>query len=128
MTPDDAAATAQLTFVVEAHDTARALGSGSLDVLGTPRLLAWCEAATCAVAASRLGTGETTVGTSVRLEHSAAAGVGAEVRVAAVLARVDGRSWRFDVTATAADGRVLGTADITRVVVDVDRFLARLPG
>ena len=39
---------ASLTFVVTDADTAAAVGSGSLPVLGTPRLLAWCEAATCA--------------------------------------------------------------------------------
>ena len=38
---------ATLTFTVGDDDTAEALGSGSLPVLGTPRLLAWCEAATC---------------------------------------------------------------------------------
>ena len=33
---------ATLTFTVTDEDTAAALGSGSLPVLGTPRLLAWC--------------------------------------------------------------------------------------
>ena len=37
-----------LMFTVTNEDTAIAVGSGSLPVLGTPRLLAWCEAATCA--------------------------------------------------------------------------------
>ena len=36
------------TFTVTEDDTAVAVGSGSLPVLGTPRLLAWCEAVTCA--------------------------------------------------------------------------------
>jgi len=36
-----------LAFTVTDDDTAAALGSGSLPVLGTPRLLAWGEAATC---------------------------------------------------------------------------------
>ncbi len=39
---------ATVTFTVGETDTALAVGSGSLEVLGTPRLLAWCEAATCA--------------------------------------------------------------------------------
>ena len=37
-----------VTRTVTGADTARAVGSGDLDVLGTPVLLAWCEAATCA--------------------------------------------------------------------------------
>ena len=44
---------ASLSFTVTDDDTAAALGSGSLAVLGTPRLLAWCEAATCAALAPR---------------------------------------------------------------------------
>ena len=40
--------------VVSVDDTARALGSGDLEVLGTPRLLAWCEAATLAALAGAL--------------------------------------------------------------------------
>ena len=38
--------TATREFVVSDADTAVAVGSGSLPVLGTPVLLAWCEAAT----------------------------------------------------------------------------------
>ena len=45
--------------VVAENDTAAAVGSGDLPVLGTPRLLAWCEAATCAAVAPRLGEGQT---------------------------------------------------------------------
>jgi fluoroacetyl-CoA thioesterase len=33
---------ASVTHVVAPDDTAAALGSGELPVLGTPRLLAWC--------------------------------------------------------------------------------------
>ena len=43
--------TATLGRTVGQEDTAEAIGSGSLPVLGTPRLLAWCEAATCAASA-----------------------------------------------------------------------------
>src|SRR3954454_7203085 len=65
-----------LTFSVTDADTAEALGSGSLPVLGTPRLLAWCEAATCAAIEPELGEGETSVGTRVELEHTRGSRVG----------------------------------------------------
>jgi predicted thioesterase len=121
---------AALTFRVTDDDTAAALGSGSLPVLGTPRLLAWCEAATCAAIESSLDQGATSVGTRVELEHRAASPVGAEVRVSASASYVDGRLHRFTVLAhQVADqgpGKVVATAEITRVVVDVDAFLGRL--
>ena len=56
------------TFIVTAGDTARHLGSGSLDVLGTPRLLAWCEAVTCTAIADTLTPATTSVGTRVAFE------------------------------------------------------------
>ena len=122
---------ASVTHVVGPDDTAAALGSGDLPVLGTPRLLAWCEEATVAAAAPSLGPGETTVGTRVDLAHERATAVGTEVRVRADLVHRDGRLLRFSVVAEQeADGAavVAGRGEVTRVVVDPARFLARLTG
>lgn len=125
MTPP-ADLTATLTFRVTDDDTAEALGSGSLPVLGTPRLLAWCEAATCAALSGALPEGATSVGTRVSLEHLAASPVGAEVTVSAAAAYVDGRLHRFTVSARHAGGKLVGSGEVTRVVVDAERFLSRL--
>ncbi len=117
---------ATLTFTVTDDDTAAALGSGDLAVLGTPRLLAWCEAATCAALAPELGDGATSVGTRVSLEHLAASAVGQEVEVTASRTHVDGRLHKFTVAARHTDGKVVGSGEVTRVVVDEERFLSRL--
>ena len=116
-----------LRFTVTDDDTAEALGSGSLPVLATPRLLAWCEAATCAELEPSLGEGETSVGTRVQLEHVAASPVGVEVEVTAETAYADGRLRRFTVAARqTSDGRVVAAGEVTRVVVDAARFLSRV--
>ena len=115
--------TATREFVVSEADTAASVGSGSLPVLGTPVLLAWCEAATCA--ALDLPEGSTSVGTRVSLEHLAASPVGATVTVTATVAYVDRRLLRFTVEARMGD-RLVGSGEITRVVVDAERFLSRL--
>lgn len=112
--------------VVTDDDTAVALGSGALPVLGTPRLLAWCEAATCRALERGLSPGSSSVGTSVRLEHLAPSAVGEQVTVVAVVVSVDGRRVGFEVTATDAVGTVVGRGAVERVVVDAERFLARL--
>lgn len=119
---------ARLTFTVTDDDTAAALGSGSLPVLGTPRLLAWCEAATCAALEASLPPGGTSVGTRVALDHLAASSVGQQVEVTASASYVDGRLHRFTVAARhlGGNGKVVGTGEITRVVVDAERFLSRL--
>jgi predicted thioesterase len=120
---------ATLQFEVTEADTAAAVGSGDLAVLGTPRLLAWCEAATCAAIADSLEESQTSVGTRVSLEHLAASPVGERVEVQAGVAYVDGRLVRFSVAAThVSDGKVVGTGEVTRVVVDRERFLARVSG
>ena len=49
-------------------DTAAALGSGDVRVLATPRLITWMEAATVRAAAAILVTGQTTVGTAIRID------------------------------------------------------------
>jgi predicted thioesterase len=117
-----------LTFTVTEADTADALGSGSLPVLGTPRLLAWCEAATCAEIAPLLAIGETSVGTRVEIEHIRASRVGVLLEVTATPVHRDGRLHRFSVLAReTSSGHVVGTGEVTRVVVDTERFLARLP-
>ena len=117
-----------LRFTVGEADTAAAVGSGSLPVLGTPRLLAWCEAATCAVVDAVVAAERTSVGTRVQLEHLAASPVGAVVAVTATVAYVDGRLVRFEVVGLhGSDETLVARGEVTRVVVDRERFLARVP-
>ena len=118
---------ATLGRTVGLEDTAEALGSGSLPVLGTPRLLAWCEAATCAALAPALEDGQTSVGTRIALEHTAPSGLGATVQVTASSVHVDGKLVRFTVAARQ-DGKLVGSGEVTRVVVDAERFIFRVPG
>lgn len=116
---------AALERTVGDDDTAVAVGSGSLPVLGTPVLLAWCEAATVAALAPVLNDGETSVGTRVQLEHQAPSPVGATLEVTASVVHVDGRLVRFSVAARQG-GRLVGSGEVTRVVVGTERFLSRL--
>lgn len=118
---------ALLSFVVNDHDTAIALGSGDVPVLATPRVIAWLEAATVATIPG-LGDDETTVGTRVAIEHLVASPVGSLVEVEASLAHRDGRLLRFSVAAhhDIGEGPVLiARGEITRVVVRRDAFVAR---
>ncbi|MEW2273037.1 thioesterase family protein [Streptomyces griseofuscus] len=105
-------------------DTARALGSGEVPVLGTPRLIAWLEAATVRAAAPFTGPGETTVGTAVRVRHLRATHVGGRVEVTArPPARTGARRLTFAVRAVDAAGLPVAEGEIDRAVVDRRRFL-----
>src|ERR1700761_1108255 len=115
---------AGITTGVGPADTAAALGSGDVPVLGTPRLLALAEAATVQAVATALAPGQTSVGTSVRLEHPAPSPVGMRVTVTAELTAVDGRRLTFRVEAVDASGTVAGLGTVERVVVGRDTVLA----
>jgi len=117
---------AQITLHVTESDTARAVGSGDLPVLGTPRLIALAEQATVAAAAELLAAGQTTVGTRIRFDHLYPTAVGGSVTVGAELAHRDDRLLRFTVAAHDGDGRLVGEGEITRVIVNAERFMAKL--
>lgn len=123
----DAGLRAEMLIMVERSDTAIKMGSGDVPVLGTPRLLAFAEAATLQAIRDHLDPGQTSVGTKVTLEHRAASPVGTHVEVVAELVEVDGRRLVFEVTARDRR-RTVAVATIERVVVDRERFLAGLTG
>jgi predicted thioesterase len=111
-------------LVVTPSDTARALGSGSVDVLGTPRLIALCEEAACVAVEHVLDDGTTTVGMRVQFDHLQPTPVGAEVVAEAVLDRIEGRRLTFTVSASDQGGLV-AAGKVTRVVVDLERFMSK---
>jgi len=118
--------TAELT--VTTADTAEALGSGDVPVLGTPRVLALAEAATVAALDGRLEAGHTSVGAEVHLKHTAPTPVGAQVVATARLVRAEGRRLVFEVSVTQ-EGRQVAVGTVERVVVPRERFLSGLrPG
>lgn len=114
-----------LDFTVGAADTAAALGSGHLQVLATPRLIAWLEAAAVEALDEAVEAGETSVGVMVELDHVAPSLVGDTVHVTASVHKIDGRFVEFDLRATrhnTHDGEI-ARGRHRRVVVDGGRFM-----
>lgn len=103
-------------------DTAIALRSGDVPVLGTPRLVALCEEAAVACAEPMLDDGQTTVGMRVQIDHVAPIAIGSTVRAEAKLDRVEGRRLTFSVSVNDRCGLV-AAGKLTRVVVDRARFV-----
>ena len=114
--------TASVELVVGDEDTAIALGSGTVAVLGTPRVVALVEAAAVAAVASALEPGKTTVGTRIELDHLVPSALGDRVTAHADLTAVDGRRITFSVHAVAADGQVVARGIHNRAVVDEAKF------
>ncbi|GAB3207908.1 thioesterase family protein [Marinactinospora thermotolerans] len=112
----------RVEHTVSAEDTAVALGSGDVPVLGTPRAVALVEAATVAAVRDHLEQGRTSVGTRVDLAHLAPSSPGVVVVATALLREVAGGRLVFDVE-LAQDGRPVAKGTVERVVVDRERFL-----
>jgi predicted thioesterase len=112
------------SLVVTEADTALALRSGSVAVLGTPRLVALFEEATVAALDRRIPSGHTTVGMRVQIDHLQPTAVGGSVLADAVLERIEGRRLTFTVSASDERGLV-AAGKVTRVVVQVDNFIAK---
>ena len=122
--------TARVELTVTDADTAQALGSGDVPVLGTPRVLAIAEAATVAATARQMPGGVTTVGTRADVEHKAPTPVGHAVTALATLAKVDGRKLVFDVVVrdVSAGDALVAEVRVERVILDRQRFIARALG
>lgn len=105
-------------------DTAVALGSGDVDVLGTPRLVALFEQATVDALHGVLDEGQSSVGMRVQIDHLQPTPVGAEVVVEATLDKIEGRRLTFTVTASDSGGLV-AAGKVTRVMIDVDKFMSK---
>jgi fluoroacetyl-CoA thioesterase len=119
---------ATVTADVDEADTAEALGSGDVPVLGTPRLLALAEAACVAAIAPHLPAGQTTVGSAVSLEHKRPSAIGSSIEVQAELTDIEDRTLFFMFVAYgpgAGDEAVIGAGTMQRVLVDTERFLRK---
>lgn len=112
---------ATVTLTVTDADTAIALRSGDVAVLGTPLVVALVEQAAVAVVGPDLAAGRTSVGARVELDHLRPTRVGATVEASATLTAVEGDRLEFRVTVTEG-GREVARGRHRRVLVDRDRF------
>ena len=117
---------AKQTMVVERAHAASEIGSGSLEVLATPMMIALMEAAAVDAVQEYLPEGWTTVGTRVDVEHLRATPLGGVVIAEANLVKREGRVLGFSVSASDNAG-VIGQGNHRRHIINMARFLDKLP-
>lgn len=122
----NAEAKGEALSIVNSTNTAIAAQSGSLQVYGTPFMIALMEKAACEAIADYLDEGETTVGTNIDVSHIKASGIGAVVTATAILDDVDGRKLTFSVTVKEDSGAVIGKGTIERFVVLAEKFMKKV--
>ena len=109
------------TVTVNEESTAKAMGSGTLDVFATPALIALMEETCWRSVANELEEGCGTVGTLLEIKHTAPTPVGMKVTCESTLTEVDGRRLVFEVIARDAKG-VVGEGRHERFIIQNEKF------
>lgn len=111
-------------ITVTADMTARKMGSGTLDVLATPCMIALIEGTAQDSVAGSLEKGQATVGTLVNISHLAPTPVDMKVRCETELTEVDRRRLVFSVK-VYDEIDLIGKGTHERFIVDADKFFAK---
>lgn len=112
--------------LVTADMTAKAVGSGGLDVLGTPFMMALMECAAMWCIQPELPEGKGTVGVDIQSSHLAPTPVGMKITAIAEVTAVseNGKLVTFKVQAFDEES-LIGEGVHTRAVISNDRFLQK---
>lgn len=113
------------TLVVEERHLAVNAGSGDLEVLATPMMMALMENAAMLAVKDELEEGMTTVGGHISSSHLKPTAKGKTVSATAVLTAIDGRKLTFKVTAQDESG-IIGEGEHLRFIVDRRKFMSKL--
>ena len=95
------------------------------DVFGTPFLGGLFEGVSADLMAPHLGAGETSVGISMNLQHTAPTPLGMEVRAVTEITQVEGRKITFKLTAFDEKEKI-GEAVHERFIINTEKFNQRL--
>ena len=112
--------------LVTADMTAKAVGSGGLEVLGTPFMMALMECAAMWCIQGSLPEGKGTVGVDIQSSHLAPTPVGMKITATAEVTAVseNGKMVTFKVQAFDEEG-LIGEGVHTRAVISNERFLQK---
>lgn len=110
--------------VVAEENSAKALGSGTLEVFGTPAMIALMEKTALKSVEPYLEEGAGTVGTLLNVTHDAPTPYGMTVWCESELVEIDRRRLVFEVAAYDAKGKI-GGGRHERFIIDGAKFQAK---
>jgi predicted thioesterase len=111
-------------ITVTQDKTAKAMGSGLLDVYATPAMIALMENTAFESVAPYLEPGSGSVGTALNVKHVSATPVGMKVTCETELIKVDGRALTFSVKAYDEAG-LIGEGEHERFIIYEEKFQAK---
>lgn len=113
------------SYVTTPEHSAMNWGSGSLNVLSTPSMIAFIENAAFLYCEEDLDVSATTVGAQISVQHLAATKIGKTVEVRILDVEKDGRRSRFNIEVYEGN-KLIGKGEHTRVIIDIKKFLDKL--
>ena len=111
-------------ITVTKEQTAKVLGSGTLDVFATPAMIALMENTAYRSIEEYLEAGCGTVGTEMNVKHVSATPIGMKVICETELIEVDGRKLTFEVKAYDEAG-IIGEGIHQRFIIEEEKFQAK---
>jgi predicted thioesterase len=109
------------SVLVTEENSAKTMGSGTLDVFATPAMIALMERTCWTSVANKLDEGWGSVGTALDVAHSAPTPLGVTVTCESELIAVEGRKLTFQVVAHDPSGEI-GRGTHQRFLVDNAKF------
>ena len=114
-------------ITVTDRDTAAVYGSGSLEVFGTPAMIALMEKTALNSIVPYLDETEGSVGTALDVKHTAATPVGMKVTCESELIEVDRKRLVFRLSVRDEAGPI-GEGTHERFVIDNEKFMQKAEG
>ena len=111
--------------LVNETNTAKAYGSGLIDVFATPAMIALMENTAHSSIQDFLPQGMVTVGIEINAKHIKATPIGKTVKCNSYLEKVDGKRLYFTIEAFDQEGKI-GEANHIRYIVDALKFVEKL--
>ncbi len=113
--------TGSAEITVEERHTARSMGSGRMDVLATPAMIALMEAAAQKAVDGLLPPGHQTIGTRLDVQHYGATPIGMRAIASAELTGIDGRTLTFHIV-VHDDKEKIAEGSHERTIISVASF------
>jgi predicted thioesterase len=117
--------TSEKTEIVIPEKAAAHIGSGKLQVYATPAMVSLIERACQDMIDPLLPSGETSVGSLLKVRHLAPTPIGKEVKARAEVVAVEGNKVSFHVS-VEDEFELVGEAEHQRVIIDERRFIKRV--
>ena len=117
--------TNRIEKIVTKEQLASSVGSGALDVFGTPFMILLMEETCFYCVADKVEDGTSTVGTRLDVSHDSPTPLGSKVYCDCTLTEIDGRKLIFSVEAFDEHGSI-GKGIHERFIVNDEKFLKKV--